>query len=114
MSLMHEAKRVEHSQDLIPDDHVIVLCGATGDLARRKLLPGLFHLSEAGLLPNSDFLHVATEKFSPDGLYGKWFSPIMIGICGLWLLGAWLIDRRANKTENIRPQISQITQTTSV
>ena len=24
-----------------PDDHVIVLFGATGDLARRKLLPGL-------------------------------------------------------------------------
>jgi len=54
-----------------------------------------FHeFSEAGLLPNSDFLHEATEKFSPDGLYGKWFSPIMIGICALWLLGAWLIDRR--------------------
>jgi high-affinity iron transporter len=53
-----------------------------------------FHeFSEAGLLPNSDFLHEATEKFSPDGLYGKWFSPIMIGICALWLLGAWLIDR---------------------
>jgi glucose-6-phosphate 1-dehydrogenase len=34
-----------------PDDHVIVLFGSTGDLARRKLLPGLFHLSEAGLLP---------------------------------------------------------------
>ncbi|HVA03759.1 MAG TPA: glucose-6-phosphate dehydrogenase [Acidimicrobiales bacterium] len=34
-----------------PDDHVIVLFGATGDLARRKLLPGLFHLSVSGLLP---------------------------------------------------------------
>jgi glucose-6-phosphate 1-dehydrogenase len=34
-----------------PDDHVIVLFGATGDLARRKLLPGLFHLFVAGLLP---------------------------------------------------------------
>src|ERR1041385_1416242 len=55
-----------------------------------------FHeFSEAGLLPNSEVLHAATEKFSPDGLYGKWFSPIMIGICALWLLGAWLIDRRA-------------------
>ncbi len=28
-----------------------MLFGATGDLARRKLLPGLFHLAEAGLLP---------------------------------------------------------------
>ena len=34
-----------------PDDHVIVLFGATGDLAKRKLLPGLYHLFEAGLLP---------------------------------------------------------------
>ncbi len=31
--------------------HVIVLFGATGDLARRKLLPGLLHLSLAGLIP---------------------------------------------------------------
>ena len=30
--------------------HVVVLFGATGDLARRKLLPGLLHLMEAGLL----------------------------------------------------------------
>jgi glucose-6-phosphate 1-dehydrogenase len=35
----------------VPEDHVLVLFGATGDLARRKLLPGLFHLDEAGLLP---------------------------------------------------------------
>jgi glucose-6-phosphate 1-dehydrogenase len=34
-----------------PGSHVIVLFGATGDLARRKLLPGLFHLAAAGLLP---------------------------------------------------------------
>jgi len=57
-----------------------------------------FHeFAEAGLLPNSEFLHAATEKFSPDGLYGKWFSPIMIGICALWLLGAWLVDRTKHK-----------------
>ena len=34
-----------------PDPHVIVLFGASGDLARRKLLPGLHHLFRAGLLP---------------------------------------------------------------
>ena len=34
-----------------PGDHVIVMFGATGDLAKRKLLPGLFHLHVAGLLP---------------------------------------------------------------
>src|SRR6266851_5300038 len=35
----------------VPDDHVIVLFGATGNLAKRKLLPGLFHLAKAGLMP---------------------------------------------------------------
>ncbi|MGH7669644.1 MAG: glucose-6-phosphate dehydrogenase [Gemmatimonadaceae bacterium] len=35
----------------IVDDHVLVLFGATGDLAQRKILPGLFHLHTAGLLP---------------------------------------------------------------
>jgi high-affinity iron transporter len=56
-----------------------------------------FHeFAEAGVFPNSEVLHTATEKFSPDGLYGKWFSPLMIGICGLWLFGAWLIDRAKN------------------
>jgi glucose-6-phosphate 1-dehydrogenase len=34
-----------------PGNHVIVLFGATGDLAKRKLLPGLYHLAVAGLLP---------------------------------------------------------------
>ena len=53
-----------------------------------------FHeFSEAGLLPNSEVLHAATEKFSPDGLYGKWFSVVMISVCALWLLAGWLIDR---------------------
>ncbi len=53
-----------------------------------------FHeFAEAGLLPNSEVLHAATEKFSPDGLYGKWFSPLMVSICAIWLLVAWLVDR---------------------
>jgi glucose-6-phosphate 1-dehydrogenase len=43
----HSARR-GHSK---PDPHVIVLFGATGDLAKRKLLPGLYHLFTAGLLP---------------------------------------------------------------
>src|SRR5215510_1782840 len=35
-----------------PGSHVIVMFGATGDLARRKLLPGLFRLAAAGLMPD--------------------------------------------------------------
>jgi len=37
--------------DGVPRDQVIVLFGATGDLARRKLLPGMFHLMRVGLMP---------------------------------------------------------------
>lgn len=33
------------------DPHVILLFGATGDLARRKLIPGMLHLTHAGLMP---------------------------------------------------------------
>jgi glucose-6-phosphate 1-dehydrogenase len=47
--------------ELLPDDHVIVLFGATGDLARRKLLPGLFRLAQAGLLPER-YRIVATSR----------------------------------------------------
>ncbi len=35
----------------VPASYVIVLFGATGDLARRKIIPGLYHLDLAGLLP---------------------------------------------------------------
>jgi len=51
-----------------PDPHVLVLFGATGDLARRKLLPGLLHLSEAGLMPPS-FRVVGTslDELDDDG-----------------------------------------------
>jgi high-affinity iron transporter len=64
-----------------------------------------FHeFAEAGLLPNSDMLHEATEKLSPDGLYGKWFSLIMIGVCGLWLFGAWFMDRAK------QPQVSSLSK----
>jgi glucose-6-phosphate 1-dehydrogenase len=37
--------------EAVPDEQVIVLFGATGDLAKRKLLPGMFHLAQVGLMP---------------------------------------------------------------
>jgi len=63
-----------------------------------------FHeFAEAELLPNSDALHSATEKFSPDGLYGRWFSLGMIAFCGLWLLASWTLDRmKAARQSNVR------------
>jgi glucose-6-phosphate 1-dehydrogenase len=51
MTTVTTSKAAVHGSARRPDDHVIVLFGATGDLAKRKLLPGLFHLAAAGLLP---------------------------------------------------------------
>ncbi|HEX6782663.1 MAG TPA: glucose-6-phosphate dehydrogenase [Solirubrobacterales bacterium] len=41
----------ERQADEVPGDQVIVLFGASGDLAKRKLLPGMFHLAQVGLMP---------------------------------------------------------------
>jgi glucose-6-phosphate 1-dehydrogenase len=51
MSVVAEEAPAVTPAATVPDDHVIVLFGATGDLARRKLLPGMFRLTEAGLMP---------------------------------------------------------------
>ena len=41
---------------------VVVLFGATGDLARRKLLPGLFHLASAGFMPGCRIVGVSLDR----------------------------------------------------
>src|SRR5690349_12122958 len=47
--------------------HVMILFGATGDFARRKLLPGLFHLAQAGLLPEYRIVGVSLDEFDAGG-----------------------------------------------
>jgi glucose-6-phosphate 1-dehydrogenase len=46
--------------------HVIVLCGATGDLAKRKLLPGLAYLQQSRFAPDVRIIGTATEELSCD------------------------------------------------
>jgi len=46
---------------------VVVLFGATGDLARRKLLPGLFYLSTAGFIPDCRIVGVSLDTLDADG-----------------------------------------------
>ncbi len=45
----------------VPENQVIVLFGATGDLAKRKLLPGIFHLAQVGLMPK-DFRIIGAAR----------------------------------------------------
>jgi glucose-6-phosphate 1-dehydrogenase len=46
--------------------HVVVLFGAAGDLARRKLLPGLLHLSRSGLMPDCRIVGTSLEDLSDE------------------------------------------------
>ncbi len=48
------------------DAHVVVLFGATGDLARRKLLPGLLHLFLAGMFPGGRIIGTSLEDIDDD------------------------------------------------
>jgi glucose-6-phosphate 1-dehydrogenase len=45
---------------------VVVLFGATGDLSRRKLLPGMFHLSNSGFIPAYRIIGLSLEDMTPD------------------------------------------------
>jgi len=48
------------------EPHVIVLFGATGDLAKRRLLPCAFHLFEAGLMPEFRVLGTARTELDTE------------------------------------------------
>src|ERR1700723_1009029 len=44
---------VPQTHERIPDPGIMVIFGASGDLTKRKLLPALFHLEQANLLPKN-------------------------------------------------------------
>jgi len=46
---------------------VVVLIGATGDLSRRKLLPGLFHLCSSGFIPGCQIVGVSLDDMDDNG-----------------------------------------------
>ena len=47
--------------------HLVMLFGATGDLARRKLIPGLYHLVSAGFIPSCRIVGVSLDELDADG-----------------------------------------------
>ncbi len=55
---------MDSSRDQRPSNRVLVLFGATGDLAKRKLFPGFYHLFRAGLMPE-DFRIIGSGRHSP-------------------------------------------------
>src|SRR5438477_4475161 len=60
------------------------------------LFYAIHEFSEAEVLGRwSEAIHNATEPYSPVGVYGKWFSVVMVGFCAVWLIAASMKDRLA-------------------
>lgn len=55
---------------------------------------GLHELSEAGVLPASEELHLATEAYGPTGKYGQWLSYLLVLVPLGWLLVSMVRGRR--------------------
>ncbi len=64
----------------------------------QTLLSAFHELCEAGVFPQSEHWHAVTEPYSPDGMYGKWFSFISVIGMGVWLLSVALGDRFSKKS----------------
>ncbi|HTZ57795.1 MAG TPA: glucose-6-phosphate dehydrogenase [Acidobacteriaceae bacterium] len=56
-----EDLKAAQSAERIPEPTIVVIFGASGDLTKRKLLPALFHLEQAALLP-SEFAVVGVAR----------------------------------------------------
>jgi glucose-6-phosphate 1-dehydrogenase len=72
MQLEHKCGQMDRLKKIPPGvgpkhPQVVVLFGATGDLAARKLLPGLFFLSSAGFIPGCRIIGVSLEDLGHDG-----------------------------------------------
>lgn len=58
----------------------------------------IHEFSEAGILPNSEAIHAATEPYSADGYYSLHVMFGMVAICAIWLAAVTMWDRnKANR-----------------
>src|SRR5215217_4052914 len=53
-------------EDVAVDPHVVVLFGATGDLARRKLIPGLAYLDQSELAPKLQIVATSLDDLTTE------------------------------------------------
>jgi high-affinity iron transporter len=70
-----------------------------------------FHeFTEAGVFPNSEALHIASEPYSMEGRYGQFFQMVTYALCAVWLIGAWATERFKKKPAPVvtfQPESSQ-------
>ncbi len=70
------------------------------------LIYGFHELTEANIFPYSEPLHIATEPYGPDGLYGKYLTYLLVLLPMGWLAFASIFGTR----KGIPPSQSPATQ----
>src|SRR5687767_15055075 len=58
------------------------------------LIYGFHELTEANIFPYSEPLHIATEPYGPDGLYGKYLTYLLVLMPMAWLAFATIFGGR--------------------
>jgi high-affinity iron transporter len=58
------------------------------------LIFGFHELTEANIFPYSEPLHIATEPFGPDGLYGRYLTYLLVLLPMAWLACASMFGHR--------------------
>jgi high-affinity iron transporter len=62
------------------------------------LIYGFHELTEANIFPYSEPLHIATEPYGPDGLYGRYLTYLLVLMPAGWLVFASLFGNRKRMT----------------
>jgi len=59
---------------------------------------GFHELAEANVLPNSEVLHLATEPYGPDGVYGQYLTYMLVALPLAWLAVTSIFNRNQRLT----------------
>jgi high-affinity iron transporter len=60
------------------------------------LIYGFHELTEANILPYSEPLHLATEPYGPDGIYGQYLTYLLVVLPLGWLALSVMLHRNAH------------------
>ncbi|MFM9976275.1 MAG: glucose-6-phosphate dehydrogenase, partial [Beijerinckiaceae bacterium] len=71
-----DAAALDPSRSLVPDFD-LVLFGATGDLATRKLFPAMLHRDTEGVFPTSALIHAAGRSPMDDDAFRRSLQPAL-------------------------------------
>ena len=70
------------------------------------LIYGFHELTEANIFPYSEPLHIATEPYGPDGLYGKYLTYLLVLLPMAWLACASVFGGRKSIPTQTAAQVN--------